>query len=53
MTRLHTPSDLAAAPASTHLSLLAVVLNTFTNHVNEVAQTEIDFPVVEPLPLAA
>ncbi len=33
--------------------LLAVALNTFTNYVNEVAQTEIDFPVVEPLPLAA
>ena len=33
--------------------LLAVALNTFTNYVNEVAQTEIDFPVVEPLQLAA
>jgi uncharacterized peroxidase-related enzyme len=33
--------------------LLAVALNTFTNYVNEVAQTEIDFPVVEPLRLAA
>ena len=33
--------------------LLAVALNTFTNYVNEVAQTEIDFPVAEPLPLAA
>jgi uncharacterized peroxidase-related enzyme len=33
--------------------LLAVALNTFTNYVNEVAQTEIDFPVIEPLRLAA
>jgi uncharacterized peroxidase-related enzyme len=33
--------------------LLAVALNTFTNYVNEVAQTEIDFPVVEPLRAAA
>jgi uncharacterized peroxidase-related enzyme len=33
--------------------LLAVALNTFTNYVNEVAQTEIDFPVVEPLRLSA
>ena len=33
--------------------LLAVALNTFTNYVNEVAQTEIDFPVAEPLRLAA
>ena len=33
--------------------LLHVALNTFTNYVNEVAQTEIDFPVVEPLRLAA
>ena len=33
--------------------LLAVALNTFTNYVNEVAQTEIDFPVVESLRLAA
>jgi len=33
--------------------LLAVALNTFTNYVNEVAQTEIDFPVVAPLRLAA
>jgi hypothetical protein len=24
-----------------------VVVNTFTNYVNEVADTEIDFPVVE------
>jgi hypothetical protein len=24
-----------------------VVLNTFTNYVNEVADTEIDFPVVQ------
>ena len=28
-------------------------VNTFTNYVNEVAQTEIDFPVVAPLRLAA
>jgi uncharacterized peroxidase-related enzyme len=33
--------------------LLAVALNTFTNYVNEVAQTEIDFPAVQPLRLAA
>lgn len=33
--------------------LLAVALNTFTNYVNEVAQTEIDFPVVQPLRRAA
>lgn len=33
--------------------LLAVALNTFTNYVNEVAQTDIDFPVVEPLRRAA
>jgi len=33
--------------------LLVVALNTFTNYVNEVAQTEIDFPVVEPLRSAA
>ena len=33
--------------------LLVVALNTFTNYVNEVAQTEIDFPVVEPVRLAA
>ena len=33
--------------------LLAIALNTFTNYVNEVAKTEIDFPVVEPLHLAA
>jgi uncharacterized peroxidase-related enzyme len=33
--------------------LLAVALNTFTNYVNEVAQTEIDFPVVEPFRVAA
>ena len=30
-----------------------VALNTWTNYVNLVAGTEIDFPVVEPLPLAA
>ena len=33
--------------------LLAVALNTFTNYVNEVAQTEVDFPSVQPLRLAA
>lgn len=33
--------------------VLAVALNTFTNYVNEVAQTDIDFPLVEPLRLAA
>jgi len=33
--------------------LLAVALNTFTNYVNEVAQTEIDFPIVQPLRIAA
>ena len=26
--------------------VLAVALNTFTNYINEVARTEIDFPVV-------
>ena len=29
--------------------VLHVALNTLTNYVNEVAQTEIDFPVVKPL----
>ena len=29
--------------------VLHVALNTLTNYVNEVAQTEIDFPVVRPL----
>ena len=33
--------------------LLVIALNTFTNYVNEVAQTEIDFPTVEPLRNAA
>jgi uncharacterized peroxidase-related enzyme len=33
--------------------LLAVALNTFTNYVNEVARTEIDFAVVQPLRRAA
>lgn len=33
--------------------VLHVALNTFTNHINEVAQTEIDFPVVEPRRAAA
>ncbi len=33
--------------------LLVVALNTFTNYVNEVAKTEIDFPVVQPLRKAA
>ncbi|HTV95090.1 MAG TPA: hypothetical protein VME42_03790 [Steroidobacteraceae bacterium] len=27
--------------------VLAVALNPFTNYVNEVAQTDIDFPVVD------
>jgi uncharacterized peroxidase-related enzyme len=27
----------------------AVVLNTYTNYINEVARTQIDFPAVEPL----
>jgi len=31
----------------------AVVLNTYTNYLNEVARTEIDFPAVEPLRKAA
>jgi len=31
----------------------AVVLNTYTNYINEVARTEIDFPAVEPLRKAA
>jgi uncharacterized peroxidase-related enzyme len=33
--------------------VLAVALNTFTNYVNEVARTEIDFPVVHPTRAAA
>ena len=33
--------------------VLTVALNTFTNYVNEVAQTEIDFPVVTPARAAA
>jgi uncharacterized peroxidase-related enzyme len=33
--------------------VLAVALNTFTNYLNEVAQTEIDFPVVQAVRLAA
>ena len=33
--------------------MLAVALNTFTNYVNEVAGTEIDFPVVPSLSVAA
>jgi uncharacterized peroxidase-related enzyme len=33
--------------------VLAVALNTFTNYINEVAKTEIDFPVVEAGRLAA
>lgn len=32
---------------------LAVALNTFTNYVNEVAQTPIDFPVVTPRRMVA
>lgn len=32
---------------------LAVALNTFTNYLNEVAQTPIDFPVVTPRRAAA
>ena len=33
--------------------ILAVALNTFTNYLNEVAQTEIDFPVVSAMRKAA
>lgn len=33
--------------------VLCVALNTFTNYVNEVAQTEIDFPVVSARRVAA
>lgn len=33
--------------------VLAVALNTFTNYINEVATTEIDFPVVDAHRLAA
>jgi alkylhydroperoxidase family enzyme len=33
--------------------VLAVALNTFTNYVNEVARTEIDFPVVHTARAAA
>lgn len=33
--------------------VLTVALNTFTNYVNEVARTDIDFPVVAPRPTAA
>ena len=28
--------------------VLHVALNTWTNYINEVAQTEIDFPVIRP-----
>lgn len=31
----------------------AVVLNTYTNYINEVARTEVDFPAIEPLRKAA
>jgi hypothetical protein len=33
--------------------VLAVALNTFTNYVNEVAKTEIDFPAVHAARAAA
>jgi len=33
--------------------VLSVALNTFTNYINEVADTEIDFPVVTPRHVAA
>ena len=33
--------------------VLHVALNTLTNYVNEVAQTEIDFPQVKPVLRAA
>jgi uncharacterized peroxidase-related enzyme len=33
--------------------VVAVALNTFTNYINEVAQTEIDFPVVHAIPAVA
>jgi alkylhydroperoxidase family enzyme len=33
--------------------ILHVALNTWTNYVNEVAQTDIDFPVVTPRQAAA
>lgn len=33
--------------------LLAIALNTFTNYVNEVAKTEVDFPAVQPLHITA
>jgi hypothetical protein len=29
---------------------LGVALNLFTNYFNQVAETDIDFPKVEPLP---
>jgi len=54
-----TDDQLAAVRAAGHDDgavleiVLAVALNTFTNYVNEVARTEIDFPVVQPLPRAA
>ena len=33
--------------------VLHVALNTLTNYINEVAQTEIDFPVINPSTRAA
>lgn len=38
MSRIPTPATLDAAPAA--------ALNTWTNYVNGVAQTEIDFPAL-------
>ncbi len=51
--------DLAAVRAAGYTDgevveiVLAVALNTFTNYLNEVAETEIDFPVVTAMRKAA
>jgi alkylhydroperoxidase family enzyme len=39
-------SDAGFSPAEIVEIVLTVALNTFTNYVNEVAKTDIDFPVV-------
>ena len=49
MTRIPIPATIDAAPVASQPLLEAVekhvALNTWTNYVNEVARTEIDFPV--------
>ena len=39
-------SDAGFSPAEIVEIVLTVALNTFTNYINEVAKTDIDFPVV-------